>query len=101
MLYRARVTKIDVKTEEDSPRGWAFGVELEDDAGQAHSYSVTLNWSDYDLWSRGQVAPERVVRAAFEFLLQREPTASILPKFDCAIIRRYFPEVDHELPKLL
>lgn len=94
------MAKIDVKTEEDSPRGWLFGVEL-DDGGDALSYTVTLNWSDYDLWSRGQVAPERVVRAAFEFLLQREPAASILPKFDCALIRRYFPEVDRELPKLL
>ena len=99
--YRGGVAKIDVKTEEDSPRGWRFGVELEEEGGETRSYAVTLSWSDYDLWSRGQVAPERVVRAAFEFLLRRESAGSILERFDCAVIRRYFPEVDRELPKLL
>jgi hypothetical protein len=94
------MVKIDVKTEEDSPRGWSFGVELDSD-GTRHAYAVTLSWSDYDLWSHGQVAPERVVRAAFEFLLKREGPESILPRFDCAVIRRYFPDVDRELPRLL
>lgn len=94
------MARIEVKTEEDGPRGWSFGVEVED-GDRTRDYSVTLSWSDYDLWSHGQVAPERVVRAAFEFLLRREPAASILSRFDCAVIRRYFPEVDQELPKLL
>ena len=94
------MARIEVKTEEDSPRGWSFGVELTDE-GRRREYSVTLSWSDYDLWSHGQVAPERVVRAAFEFLLSREPADAILSKFDCAVIRRYFPDVDRELPKLL
>ena len=94
------MARIDVKTEEDSPRGWAFEVEVED-GGRTRAYAVTLSWSDYDLWSHGQVAPERVVRAAFEFLLRREPAGSILSRFDCALIRRYFPEVDQELSKLL
>jgi hypothetical protein len=91
---------IDVKTEEDSPRGWTFQVEVGEGA-TTHVYHVTLSWSDYDLWSRGQVAPERVIRAAFEFLLAREPAQSILSRFDCAVIRRYFPEVDRELPGIL
>lgn len=94
------MARIEVKTEQDSGRGWSFGVEVEGE-GQPHRYTVTLSWSDYDLWSHGQVAPERVVRAAFEFLLRREGAGAILSKFDCALIRRYFPEVDRELPGLL
>lgn len=91
---------ISVKTESDSGRGWTFQVEIDDD-GRPHAYEVTLNWSDYDLWSRGQVAPERVIQAAMQFLLEREPATAILPRFDCAIIRRYFPEVDKTLPGML
>jgi len=91
---------INVKTETDSSRGWTFAVELNDD-GRKHDYTVTLSWSDYDHWSHGRVAPERVVEAAFEFLLDHEPADAILSEFDCAIIRRYFPEVDRELPKLV
>ena len=91
------MTQINVKTENESPRGWAFAVELTDN-GTTHQYDVTLSWSDYDLWSHGRVAPERVVKAAFEFLLDNEPASAIMSKFDCAVIRRYFPEVDSELP---
>ncbi len=91
---------IHVKTEEDQGRGWKFGVEV-DANGKVHTYEVTLNWSDYDLWSRGQVAPERVIQAAFRFLLQREPAGEILSRFDCAMIRRYFADVDKVLPTLI
>ena len=94
------MAKITVETEKESDRGWTFCVEV-NDAGQSHHYNVTLSWSDYDLWSHGRVPPEKVVRAAFEFLLKNEPATSILSSFDCAVIRRYFPEVDQELPKLL
>ena len=62
---------------------------------------MTLSWSDYDLWSHGRVAPEKAVHAAFKFLLAHEPAMSILARFDCSLIRRYFPNVDRELPSLL
>lgn len=94
------MAEISVKTESDSGRGWTFHVEIDDD-GRLHEYDVTLSWSDYDLWSRGQVAPERVVRAAMNFLLEREPATAIMRSFDCAVIRRYFPEVDKTLPGML
>jgi len=95
------MTIIDVKTEQDTGRGWAFDVVVDDDDGQRHEYQVTLSWPDYDLWCHGQVAPERVVRAAFRFLLEKESAEMILSRFDCAVIRRYFPEVDKQLPAFL
>lgn len=35
--------------------------------------------------------PERLVRAAFAFLLEREPASSILRSFELTVIGRYFP----------
>ncbi len=32
-----------------------------------------------------------LIRAAFQFLLEREPAGSILPRFDLGVIERYFP----------
>jgi hypothetical protein len=95
------MASIRVTSESDSRNGWIFAVEVLDDEGRDHQYTVTLSWSDYDHWSHGAKPPERVVEAAFEFLLEREPASSILSRFDCAVIRRYFPEVDAELPKRL
>jgi len=37
-------------------------------------------------------SPERLVEASFEFLLEREPKESILPRFDLPVIERYFPD---------
>lgn len=44
---------------------------------------------------------ERLVRASFTFLLEREPANAILPRFSLDVISRYFPEYPRELPKLL
>ena len=90
--------EIEIGQETEGERRWSYEVRVFD-GGRTHEYDVTLSWSDYDLWSRGRVAPSNVVRAAFEFLLDREPASAILPRFDCSLIRRYFPEVDKELPK--
>ena len=46
-------------------------------------------------------ADERLVRASFTFLLEREPPTAILPRFSLDVIARYFPEYPLELPKLL
>lgn len=94
------MTRIEIGSETEGKNNWGYEVSVKE-SGRSYSYQVTLSWPDYDLWSHGRVAPEKVVRAAFEFLLQREPATSILSKFDCSLIRRYFPEVDAELPKMV
>lgn len=48
-----------------------------------------------------EAGAEEVVRESFEFLLEREPAASILPEFSLDEIGRYFPEYFQELPKRL
>ena len=49
----------------------------------------------------GQVESEDVVRESFRFLLEREPSTSILPEFSLDDIGRYFPDYFQELPKRL
>ena len=51
--------------------------------------------------SMGTHTPEQCIKAAFEFLLDREPKESILPRFDITVISRYFPEFERELPGYL
>jgi hypothetical protein len=92
--------KIDIATETEGANHWRYLVHVREE-GSRHDYEVTLGWSDYDLWCHGRVAPEKVVRAAFEFLLERERASEILRRFDCSVIRRYFPEVDSDLSQLI
>ena len=63
------------------------------DGVSEHRVTVPARFGDEDL--------ERVVRASFEFLLEREPASSILPEFSLDVIARYFPEFEDELPRRL
>lgn len=45
----------------------------------------------------GEEDPEGLVRASFEFLLEREPKESILGSFELPVIERYFPEYPEEI----
>jgi hypothetical protein len=92
--------EIKITTETEGSNHWKYQVRVDEDGCQ-YDYLVTLSWSDYDLWSHGRVAPQKVIQAAFQFLLEREPAASILSKFDCSLIRRYFSEVDRLLPRMV
>lgn len=94
------MAEIEIGTETEGQNQWSYQVRVFG-AGRTHEYDVTLSFSDYDLWSKGRVPPSKVVRAAFEFLLERESAGEILSRFDCSLIRRYFPEVDRELPKIV
>lgn len=94
------MAEIEVGTETETATHWSYDVRVFDQ-GRAHSHTVTLSFQDYDLWSHGRVSPSRVVDACFRFLLDREPADDIMEKFDCSVIRRYFPEVDKELPALV
>jgi hypothetical protein len=45
--------------------------------------------------------PAAIVRATIAFLLDREPPTSIMQRFDCSVVARYFPEYQAELPRYL
>lgn len=65
-----------------------------------HRVTMSLQYWE-QLSGGGKHAPERVVEAAFLFLLDREPKESILRSFDVRVIARYFPEFERELAKYL
>jgi len=91
---------IEVAAETEASNHWSYTVSVFE-AGRKHDYTVTLSFQDYDLWSHGRVSPSRVVEAAFQFLLANEPATAVMAKFDCSVIRRFFPQVDKELPEML
>ena len=73
-----------------------FRVEV-DGGGTATTHTVTV---PADLaaslgWPSGDDAA--LVRASFEFLLAREPAASILRRFSLEVIGSYFPEYTGEM----
>ncbi len=44
---------------------------------------------------------EELVRASFEFLLEREPKEAIMSRFELSVIGRYFPEYEEEIGNYL
>ena len=78
------------------PRGaGTFHVTVrEDDTASGHE--VTVSADDVERLGRGRT-PEELLRACFEFLLEREPKESILRQFDLPLIGRYFPEYEHTI----
>jgi hypothetical protein len=50
---------------------------------------------------RHDLDPVSLVRASFEFLLEREPATSIMSTFDLDVISTYFPEYRSEMERRL
>jgi hypothetical protein len=68
--------------------------------GMTTRHEVTLSAGDYERLAGGK-APDRLIEAAFRFLLDREPKESILGRFDVRVIGTYFPEFERKLPEYL
>jgi hypothetical protein len=69
-------------------------------SGTTTSHEVTMSAGDYERLAQG-AAPDRLVEAAFRFLLDRELKESILGRFDVKVIGTYFPEFEQRLPEYL
>jgi hypothetical protein len=75
-----------------------FEVVVQDPTGTTQ-YQVSMSNVDFERLSQGRATADECVRAAFLFLLDREPKESILRRFDVAVIGRYFPEFSREFPR--
>ena len=75
------------------PSGWRFRVTVRE-GGSSTQHDVTLSAADHDRLGEGRRSPEELIRASFDFLLEREPKESILPTFDLSVIGSYFPGFD-------
>ena len=73
--------------------GGSFRVQTP--AGTSHQVSVPTGFAAS--LGCGQIAHEELVRASFEFLLEREAATSILREFSLDVISRYFPSYPAEI----
>jgi len=80
---------IDVRCGRDGT-GWLCLVRVREGAF-ATEHRVTVALADLARLDPGAADPERLVGAAFAFLLAREPASSILRSFDLPVIGRYYP----------
>jgi len=85
---------------EPTATGWRFRVVVREGTEQTE-HTVTLERAVYERLTRGAVPPERLIRQAFVFLLEREPKESILRMFDLPMIGRYFPEFEATMRRRL
>lgn len=77
-----------------------FEVTIQEGADTTQ-HRVTL---ERPMWQRlvaGAHPPEDCVRAAFRFLLDREPKEAILRSFNVSVIAQYFPEFEREFSDYL
>ena len=77
-----------------------FDVMIREPNGESR-HRVTMDRETCQRLAANQHIPERCLEASIRFLLDREPKESILPRFDVAVISRYFPEFERELPRYL
>ncbi len=77
-----------------------YGVEVEE-GNEITGHKIRLPRSFLDDLLLTEVDEELIVRETFEFLLEREPSTSILPEFSLEDVSRYFPEFPEELQRRL
>lgn len=86
-------------TSSETVEGWVFEVRVSEDAKETR-HQVWLTRAQHDRLGTA-VDPEELVRASFEFLLQRESKESIESEFDLTEISRYFPTFEREVRWLI
>jgi hypothetical protein len=64
-------------------------------------HEVHVSNDFYRSLTEGKVSYENLIKASFEFLLERESNNSILSQFDLKVISHYFPEYEKEMMKRL
>lgn len=57
-------------------------------------HTVMLSDDYYRKLAGDKITPEQLIEKSFEFLLERESNATILPSFELPVIARYFPEFE-------
>ena len=88
--------EVDVERTEGAAGGYEFQVTVREGKSESR-HRVTLKSATYDSLAAGKATPEELIRAAFAFLLEREPKESILARFDVTVISRYFPEFEKSI----
>lgn len=85
---------IAVRCNGNGDSGWTCSVGLREHGLDVSTHRVRVGADDLVRLAPGASDPTALVRASFEFLLEREPPQSILRSFDLTEIGRYFPEYE-------
>jgi len=75
---------------------WLVTVE----GGRTTEHRVRVSEAEAKRFGAGRPI-EELLRASFEFLLERESNSSILSSFELSVIGRYFPEFEREIGRYL
>lgn len=94
------ITDVSVQTEREVDRGWVFEVVVSRGESTAR-HDVSLSWVDYEHWSHGAAAPERVAKAVLECLLTLDPGRALPRAFDASTARRWVAGFDERLRERL
>ena len=81
--------------------GWTCSVGLREHGIDVSSHRVRVGSEDLDRLAPGADEPTGLVKASFDFLLERETPSMILRSFDLTEIGRYFPEYEGEIGRRL
>ena len=73
-----------------------FKVSVREHNGETR-HDVSMSGDTCERLSAGRHPPEKVIEAAFRFLLDHEPKESILGEFDVTVISRYFPGFEDQI----
>ncbi|MBX3358041.1 MAG: hypothetical protein KF745_06410 [Phycisphaeraceae bacterium] len=85
---------IRVESETETERGWVYRITVDDADEPSGHVTLTLSWADYEFWSHGRVAPERVAQAVIESVLASGRAEPLPDRFDAATARRWVPDLN-------
>jgi hypothetical protein len=88
---------VAVRCDGNRDDGWTCSVVLREHGLDVSTHRVRVGPDDLARMAPGASDPTGLVKASFEFLLEREPPQSILRSFDLMEIGRYFPEYEIEI----
>lgn len=84
-----------IKVEKINPTQYQVTVSKQTET----THTVTLDDEYYQKLTSGSVSPEALIKASFEFLLEREDNTSILRTFDLPVIQSYFADYEEIMKK--
>jgi hypothetical protein len=88
---------VAVRCDGNRDDGWTCSVGLREHGLDVSTHRVHVGPDVVARLAPGAGDPAGLVKASFEFLLEREPPQSILRSFDLMEIGRYFPEYETEI----
>lgn len=87
---------IHISDAEKSPNGFTHTVTVKE-GGTHTKHRVTIPPTYWEKFSKSYETSQELVRASFEFLLEREPKEAILSEFALPVIQEYFSEYEHTI----